>query len=88
MEPRGKNQIVIIIAIVLVILIAGYFTISKKKTEPASQTSQNTSAIVPETPNLGSEIGELSNPLGEKLSDLNPVEKTNPFTNVYKNPFE
>lgn len=28
-----------------------------------------------------------SNPFGEKLPDLNPVNKANPFKDVYKNPF-
>lgn len=33
------------------------------------------------------EINPISNPL-EKKPELNPVEKTNPFKDAYKNPFE
>jgi len=33
-------------------------------------------------------ITPIANPVGGKLPELNPVQKANPFKDIYKNPFE
>ena len=86
MNPKFKLPVLIAV-IVLLILTVGYFLLFQKKNGQAPAPQKDASAIVPETPDVGSKIGELSNPLGDKLSDLNPVEKTNPFKDVKTNPF-
>lgn len=35
-----------------------------------------------------SSLNIQSNPVKDKLPDLNPVSKTNPFINAYHNPFQ
>ena len=79
-----KKSIVIIAAVVLIlVIVAGvyFLVINKPKTQVVPP-------VVPETLDVVSKIDELTNPVGDKLPDLNPVEKINPFKNVYKNPFE
>jgi len=52
--------------------------------------SQKTPPLPPQPPKetVGQEIGGTVNP-AEKLPETNPFKtKTNPFENVYKNPFE
>ena len=74
-----------VVVLILVITAGVYFlVINKSETEVGEQGS----LIVPETLDVVSKIEELTNPVGNKLPDLNPVEKINPFKNVYKNPFE
>lgn len=86
-----KNLITILVAVVFLgLLILGYFYYQKPKPpvetpeeKKAAESSQKalesaTKATLPEIKPL--------NPL-EKLPDINPVGKTNPFKDLYKNPF-
>lgn len=76
-----KTTIIIITAVgIVILLVAAYFWLIPRQSveEPVF------SAVSDITP----EINPLSNPVGENLPELNPVEKTNPFKDIYKNPFE
>jgi len=87
----GKNlTAVIAVVAVLGLIILGYFLWSKPK--PASETPAGEKAVESAQKALESatnvtlpEIKPI-NPL-EKLPDINPVGKANPFKDLYKNPF-
>ena len=88
---RGKKTTFIIVGVVSVLAIAvgAYFlVVSKPNPQAPGQESQTASPDVPETLDVVAKIQELNNPVGDNLPGLNPVEKTNPFKDVYKNPFE
>ena len=81
-----KKILLIVGAIVLSLAIAGYLYLQKTKVadqntavEEATQALEDITA----TP----ELNISTNPLENKLPELNPIEKTNPF-NVYQNPFQ
>lgn len=87
-------------ATITVFVIAGYFFYGKnKKVEPLPTASVNNNAsnIINEESIQGDQITDSAtkgtipsiqtNPLEEK-PDLNPVEKTNPYTNIKTNPFK
>jgi len=78
-------KIKLLLAALLFLLLAGaavwyfYFRVKPiKTTEEALQ-------VLTETPLPGTDVP--SNPLGGKVPELNPLDKTNPFKDVYKNPF-
>lgn len=74
----------IIAAVVVVLLaVAIFYFLKTPKKEIQNQDWQ-----APASVDFNSKIEELANPVGDKLPDLNPVGKTNPFKNLYKNPFE
>ena len=85
-----NKKIIFIISGIVSILVIGvlvYFLVINKPKAP-EQTHQVVVPVVPETLDVTAKIEELVNPLGDKLPDLNPVEKTNPFKDVYINPFK
>lgn len=93
MEKKNLLAIVAIGAVIL-LAVAGYFFYPRKQQvttppppAPAQQqqqpAEQQTYGTLPE---LGTET--LANPVGDKLPELNPVEKANPFRGGYTNPFE
>ncbi len=74
------------VVIAILALAIGGFLIWKyglnKKAAPARSVEE--AAIAGVLP----EITPIANPVGGKLPELNPVEKANPFKDIYKNPFE
>ena len=89
MEQAAIKKLISVIleAVVFILIIAAgiyFLVINKPKTEVGEQVSP----VVPETLDVVSKIDELTNPVGDKLPDLNPVDKTNPFKNIYENPFK
>ena len=73
------------IVIAILALAIGGFLIWKygfRKATPARSVEEAATAGV--LPN----INPIANPVGDKLPELNPVEKANPFKDIYKNPFE
>lgn len=87
---KKKFPLLLTAAVIITIaaLIAAYFIFLKK---PGIETPQAFPAFNPaETPGgLGAQIFEQNaNPIQNKLPDINPLKNTNPFDNIYKNPFE
>lgn len=84
---HGHLKEIMLIAVAVILLAGGlaywYFV---ARTEEVKEV-ESLAPVIPETPDVGSKIGELSNPLGDKLPSLNPVEQTNPFKDVKTNPF-
>lgn len=87
-----RKNIPIIVCIIVVAVIGVYFAwrFSVKKT-PEKSTADLSPVISPTPTSLllvGElpEINPLSNPL-EKLPETNPIEQTNPFSNLKTNPF-
>lgn len=95
-----QNKILLIIlAVAAAIIIIGYgawkfFGVKSQPTMVPQSTSQG-QAPAPQpggteaTSTYGTlpEIESVTNPLEEK-PDLNPVDRANPFKDIYKNPFE
>lgn len=78
-----KLSLIIVVFIVLVLVASAYFYLKENKTKQNKEQES-----VSNVPGALSDFGSVSNPTGGKLLEINPIEKTNPFKNVYKNPFE
>ena len=78
----------IIVGVLVLALLAGglYWFKFKKSEQPLTPAEKAIEAAATAAPTP--EVVTPSNPLGDKLPELNPVKKTNPFKDVYKNPFE
>ena len=82
-----KNLLLAVIA-VLILLVGGYLYWQKTKTsKKETKTPVASEPVSPAAKGTLPEINPLSNPI-EKAPELNPVEKANPFTDLYKNPFK
>lgn len=77
--------IVTIIAIVVGIAVGGYLYLSKKTLEEQATTALEDSLKSATGGTLPSFVTP-ENPL-EKVPEINPIDKTNPFKDSYKNPF-
>ena len=87
-NQSGKfNKTVIFGAVILIIIGATlwwYFLRQKSAKEPAPiKTSEDVVGAVT-APEL--EVG--SNPVQNKVPEVNPVDRANPFKDSYRNPFE
>ncbi|MDP3799869.1 MAG: hypothetical protein Q8Q90_00395 [bacterium] len=86
MEPEKRpKKTMIILGIIVMLLVVG-FVLWKYKGRPQQQD---------EVPTLGSTISnEVKAPtdavpdVNPYKAETNPFEKANPYSNVYKNPFE
>lgn len=85
-----KNKVwLIVILTIIVLAVAGYLVwnllLQKTPEEKAAESLDKTlgSAAAGVLP----EINPLSNPVGNNLPETNPIDKTNPFKNIYTNPF-
>lgn len=68
---------------------AGYFywkNISKTSAEKAADLMDN--ALDASTKGVLPEINPGTDSVGNSIQDVNPVNKINPFKNVYTNPFQ
>lgn len=84
MDTKSAQFYVAIVAVVG-ILIAGYFyfkNIQKEEKLPDPEKA-STPAVSGTLPELNTETNVLEN-----VPEINPVDKTNPFKDVYKNPFQ
>lgn len=80
-----NNQTKLIIAAVAVIILAGivWYVWLRPKPEPIKTAEDAIEAI-----SAAPTVGEVTSNPAEKLPELNPIRKANPFKDVYKNPFE
>lgn len=69
-------------AILLIAIAAGAWYWFAAKPEPIKTPEDIANAVT--TPNL--EVP--SNPVQNKVPELNPIDRANPFRDAYKNPFE
>lgn len=90
MEAKNKN-LILFIAIIL-IAAGGYFywKYQSQKVEIPEEIPKETVKQPLSTTTAGTlpEINPQSNPVENKIPEINPVERANPFKNIYKNPFE
>lgn len=89
MENRQK-LVYAVIFIAVIILIGGYFyfwksPVDEKKTEEevVAPSKASAPAVSGTLPSINTQTNVL-----EKVPEINPVDKVNPFKDVYKNPFE
>ncbi len=88
-----KNLVLAIAAAVLIVLLFViywfFWPIWQKAQKPGASQNSNPlqSGAVQTTDDINTKINSLTNPL-DKKPDLNPVNKINPFSGIYKNPFK
>lgn len=88
----GKNVTAILAGVVVLgLIILGYFLWSKPKPVPlgvpaGERAAESAQKALESVTNVTLPEIKPINPL-EKLPDINPVEKANPFKDLYKNPF-
>lgn len=90
MTPEQKSGLIkgIIFLVVIALVITGYFIISsffktpdEKAADAVKKSLENAGNVA--LPQFGAETAPL-----QDLPVINPIEKTNPFKNVYQNPFK
>ncbi len=90
MNPEDKSKqlhILEVIGGVIILVLLGYWFWAYKKPAPApAEPAVNVNQILDSVTNTSVTPKIESNPVQDKLPELNPVEKTNPFK--YKNPFQ
>jgi len=83
-----KTNWILAAAVAIILLVIGFWywaPIGKEVTKPI-ETIEEAMQAVTEMPVYNDAIQEAaSNPVQDKLPELNPIEKTNPFK--YQNPF-
>lgn len=88
---KNKQKVVIIIfiiAVIIALLAGGYLLWKNTQKTPEEKTAEMIDkSIEAATQSALSTINPQSNPL-EKLPEINPIEKANPFKNIRTNPFE
>ncbi|OGF64583.1 hypothetical protein A2661_01305 [Candidatus Giovannonibacteria bacterium RIFCSPHIGHO2_01_FULL_45_24] len=84
MEIQDIKTKLILAGIALIAIAAGawYWYWFAGKSEPIKTAEDVVEAVT--TPNL--EVP--SNPIQNKVPELNPIDRANPFKDAYKNPFE
>ncbi len=81
MDTQNINLKTAIIAVVAIAVIAGAILYYKSRSKPIKSTEGAIKALT------DTNIEIQTNPVANKIPELNPVDKTNPFKNAYKNPF-
>jgi len=82
----------IILAVIITAIgsgIAGYFywkNVSETSTEKAADLMDN--ALNTSTMGVLPEINPGTDFVGDNIQDVNPINKINPFKNIYINPFK
>ena len=89
--PKSHIKEIILIAVAVVLVAAGvvwYFAFRQEEQASEEKAAESLERAV-ESAGAGTlpEINPLSNPL-EKMPDVNPVNRANPFKDVKTNPFE
>jgi hypothetical protein len=86
-----KYKLTIVLVVVVLVLGAAFCYMLKERLMPeGDQTreyAETSDAIDAVSASIIIEGSIYSNPVEDKLPDLNPVDKTNPYAS-YKNPFE
>ncbi len=94
----NKNfKIILIITIIIVLSLAGFFVWKKFKTSQSQvektvseiEKTSETAEIITESATQGilPSINSTANPY-ENISETNPIEKANPFKDIKINPFK
>ena len=82
MEILDIKTKLVLAAIVLIAIAAGVWYWFTGRSEPIKTPEDVVGAVT--TPNLN----VPSNPVQNKIPELNPIDRANPFKDAYKNPFE
>lgn len=86
MEDQSSNtaKIAIGVAVLIILGLAGWYYYQKPKEKP--EPIKTAEDVVEAVTQPGLEVP--SNPLGGKVPEVNPVDRANPFKDVYQNPFQ
>jgi len=79
-----SRKIALVIAGIIIVALAIYIYVAKNK-KAAAPTIEETAQSL-EQVTASPTINVPTSPIDDKLPDLNPTQKTNPF-NSYQNPF-
>ena len=86
-----KSTLAIVLAVIVVVLavVAYLFLKPQFVKKPRGQIfEQSGGPTAPTTEDIIEKLDAVTNPVGENVPELNPIEKINPFKDVYKNPFK
>jgi len=87
MGSKSKLIKIIILVVIVAAAVAGYFYLKNIQKQPeeeaAAPLKASTPAVSGTLPSLDIQTNVLKN-----VPEINPVDKANPFKDVYKNPFE
>ena len=81
MDTQNNTLKTAIIAVVAIAVIAAAIWYYKSRPKPVKTTEGAIEAL------SGTSVEIPTNPVENKIPELNPVDKANPFKNAYKNPF-
>lgn len=85
----SRSTSAIAIAILVMAVIAGVFLWYAKAPKTAEKEPIKTTEDAIEAITASPPVTNIpSSPVKNKVPELNPVDKANPFNNAYKNPFE
>ena len=85
----GSNKrtlLVVAISAIIAVGVAGWWYFAQKKEEPAPEPIKTSEDIAEAVTAPELEVG--SNPVQNKVPEVNPVDRANPFKDAYQNPFE
>ncbi len=89
-----KNIFILIVVILIILGVAGYFYWQKYQSPAAKESAALENAVdatqaITDSASKGvlPSMNVQTNPL-EKAPDTNPINKTNPFSNIKTNPFK
>ncbi|TAL49301.1 hypothetical protein EPN83_00950 [Patescibacteria group bacterium] len=86
----NKNQTIAVVVVLsaLVIIALVYWAAVLRKPAGGREAVQDLSSALEQAVGQTSVVAPSANPLDKVTTPVNPIEKTNPFKNEYKNPFE
>lgn len=85
------KKILFFLISVIVLGVAVWLILSRippKQPEPATESDLEESAVEEPLVEEESIVPSTSEVVGDEIPELNPTANTNPFSDVYKNPFE
>ncbi len=85
----SRNKIIEVVVVLGVVVGIIYWVVMLrgKNAQSILQAEEASSALLQITENIP-QIAPSVNPASSAIPAVNPIEKTNPFKNEYKNPFE
>ena len=89
-SPSGSNSKIVVAVVILIVVIAAagavWWYLGRSKEEPAPEPIKTAEDVAEAVTTPEIEVG--SNPVENKVPEVNPVDRANPFKDAYQNPFE
>lgn len=83
----NKKRIIEIAVVIIVLAGAAYWFLVTRPQKQALEQVTNTTQALEQVVESAPVVAPKTNPAASAIPAVNPLEKTNPFKNEYKNPF-